>query len=101
MATVRSLPLERAALLFISGMLLVSANVHPWYLTWMAPLLVIYPWTPLLLWLSLAPLSYQVLIEYRILGEWNGSTAVRWWIYLPVLGLFLGERLQRFRRKLN
>jgi len=100
-AAVRSLPLEKAALLFIAGMLLVSANVHPWYLTWVAPLLVLYPWPPLLLWLSLAPLSYQVLIEYRILGDWNGSTEWRWWIYLPVLGLFLGELLQRFRRKLN
>ncbi len=36
-------PLERVVLGFIAGMLLISANVHPWYMAWMAPLLAIEP----------------------------------------------------------
>lgn len=100
-AVYRRWDLERASLVFITGMLLVSANVHPWYLTWFLPLLTLQPAPPLLLWVSLAPLSYRVLLEYRLLGAWNGSTSWRWWVYSPVLGLFLGELLHRIRRKLK
>ena len=76
-------PLEKAALWSITAVLLISANCHPWYLTWFAPLLVFYPGTPLLLWCALMPLSYSVLIRWVNLGEWDGSTPLRWFIYAP------------------
>ena len=75
--------LEKAALWSITAVLLISANCHPWYLTWFAPLLVFYPETPLFLWCALMPLSYSVLIRWINLGEWYGSTPVRWFIYAP------------------
>lgn len=75
--------LEKAALWSITAVLLISANCHPWYLTWFAPLLVFYPATPLLLWSALMPLSYSVLIRWLNLGEWDGSTPLRWFIYVP------------------
>jgi hypothetical protein len=94
----KRLPLERGTLLFIVGLLTVSANVHPWYLTWFIPLLAIHPWTPLLAWVSLAPLFYSVLIGYATLGQWDGVTAWRWLVYAPVAALAAADGLRRLRR---
>jgi len=93
--TLKRWPLERAALWTIAAMLMVSSNVHPWYLTWLLPLLAFCPSTPLLLWTALAPLSYRVLIEWALLGEWHGSTPDRWLIYVPVYGLLVWNKLRR------
>lgn len=98
--TVRALPLERAALWVITVLLTVSANCHPWYLTWILPLLAFYPVPALLVWTGLMPLAYRVVIGWSLLGEWNGSTNWRWFIYAPVWGLLAGcPLLRRLRRR--
>ena len=76
-------PLEKAILYSLAAVLLISANCHPWYLTWFMPLLVFHPSVPLLLWAALMPLGYSVLIRWLNLGEWDGSTPFRWFIYAP------------------
>jgi hypothetical protein len=81
-------PLERVVLGFIAGMLLISANVHPWYMAWMAPLLAFEPSLAGFLWVALMPLAYAVLARYRATGIWDGSTNWRWAIYVPVFGSF-------------
>ncbi len=78
-------PLEKAALTAITALLLVSSNCHPWYLTWLVPLLAVVPVPALLLWTALAPLAYRVVIAWALLGIWEGSTPWRWWIHGPVL----------------
>jgi hypothetical protein len=65
-------------------MLAVSANVHPWYLSWLLPFLVRQPVPGLLLWMALMPLAYESVIWWHMLGQWTQSPEVRWWIYLPV-----------------
>jgi hypothetical protein len=82
-------PVERAALAVIALLLMVSANCHPWYLTWMLPLLAIYPASPLLLWTALVPLGHAAVISWFATGEWNGSTPFRYYEYLPVYGCLL------------
>jgi alpha-1,6-mannosyltransferase len=77
-------PPERGALAVIAVLLMVSANCHAWYLTWMLPLLVLYPVPPLLLWVALAPLAHTAVIRWIAAGEWNGSTSVRYYEYVPV-----------------
>jgi hypothetical protein len=57
-------------------MLLLSADVHPWYLTWFLPLLALQPSA------ALTPLTYSVVINWITLGEWNGSTSV----FAPLIG---------------
>ncbi len=81
----RRWPLEQSALGTVVAMLLVSANCHPWYLTWLVPLVAFVPWPPVFAWQLLMPLSYLVLIEWRARGEWIGSRPDRWWIYGPFL----------------
>jgi hypothetical protein len=88
----RPWPLERTAIWTIVALLLLSSNCHPWYLTWFLPLLVLRPATPLLLWTGLMPLAYAVLIPWQALGTWNGSTTLRWWIYVPVFAAFFFMR---------
>ncbi len=85
----RRWPLEQSALGTVVAMLLVSANCHPWYLTWLVPLVAFVPWPPVFVWQLLMPLSYLVLIEWRARGEWIGSRPDRWWIYGPFLGATL------------
>lgn len=83
----------RGTLLFVVGMLLVSANVHPWYLTWFAPLLALLPNTALLAWVSLMPLCYAVLIEYSASGRWNGSQGWQWYVYAGMAAAWLASRI--------
>lgn len=94
---------EHAALVVLVGTLLLSANCHPWYLLWFVPLLAFVPWPPLLLWISLSPLFYEVLIDYQILGEWEGSRPGRWLVYAPFFALAVAYGvwglLQRRRRQ--
>ena len=85
--SLRDWPLERVALWGIVILLLVSANCHPWYLTWFLPLLAVYPYPSLVLWVSVVPLAYSVRIAWDAEGVWQGSTPERWWIYGPVLAL--------------
>jgi hypothetical protein len=87
--TVLRWPLERAALAIVTALLMVSANCHSWYLTWMMPLLAVCPVPPLLLWVALAPLAHTAVIEWIGTGEWNGSTAMRYYEYVPVYASLL------------
>lgn len=89
--TLRRWPLERGALAAITLMLMVSANCHPWYLTWILPLLTLLPVPALLLWTALIPIGYSAVITWSALGEWNGSTALRWFEYAPVYGVLAGS----------
>jgi hypothetical protein len=101
--SLRDWPLEKIALWGIVILLLMSANCHPWYLTWFLPLLALYPYPSLLLWVSIMPLAYEVRLAWDTLGVWDGSTPQRWWIYGPVftlMGLELwnwGQRIVRIR----
>ena len=88
-ATLRRLPLELAVLVTLTGALMVSSNSHPWYLTWVLPLLAFYPAAAMLLWVSLAPLAYHVVIQWVILGDWQHVSELRWLIYIPVYSMFL------------
>jgi alpha-1,6-mannosyltransferase len=91
-------PLEKKVLATIVAMLLVSANVHPWYLTWFLPLLAFVPVAPLFVWLTLSPLFYSVLIDWKTRGVWDGSTSIRWWVYVPVLASSMLSAWRNTRR---
>lgn len=91
-------PLERSVIFTIVALLVVASNCHPWYLIWFLPFLAVEPWSPLLLWTALMPLTYAVLLDWIALGVWNGSTSIRWYVYLPVLAYWVAV-LPILRRK--
>jgi hypothetical protein len=75
--------------------LVVSANVHPWYLTWIVPLAVFeWPWA-VLAWGALAPLHYVVLIRWRAEQEWDGVSNWRWLVYAPVAAVLMVQMVRR------
>jgi hypothetical protein len=94
------LPLVKAAKWAVVLMLLFSANCFPWYLSWLVPLLAVYPGTPLLLWTALVVLSYHILIGYNALGVWDDSDHMRLLEYVPVYLLLAGVFLARHARQL-
>ena len=75
--------------------LVVSANVHPWYLTWIVPLAVFeWPWA-VLVWGALAPVHYVVLIRWREAQEWEGVSNWRWLVYAPVAAVLMVQMVRR------
>jgi hypothetical protein len=67
-------------------MLLFSPNVFPWYLSWIVPLLAIYPNPAWLMLTVTAFLSYHVLIPYRSLGLWREDGFFIFLEYAPFYG---------------
>ncbi len=82
-------PLEKGTLAVITTILLFSSNCHPWYLTWLLPMLAFYPLPGFLLWTAVVPLAYESVIRWTALGEWEGPSELRWYAYVPVFGLLL------------
>lgn len=62
--------LERSVLTTTLAILLLSANVHPWYLTWLLPHWAVLTVPPLAVWMALTPLQYWALSEWRVAGRW-------------------------------
>lgn len=52
------------------AILLLSANVHPWYLTWLLPHWAVLAAPPVAVWMALTPLQYWGLSEWRTTGRW-------------------------------
>ena len=100
--TARKLAPERAAYLILGTIILFSPNVFPWYLTWIVPLLAIYPNPGWMLLTITAFLSYHVLIPYRSLGLWQENHFFTVLEYVPFYGLLIGEYLAaKLRRHLK
>ena len=77
---------ERSSYLIVGTMLLFSPNVFPWYLSWIIPLLAIYPNPAWLLLTVTVFLSYHVLIPYRSLGLWREDGFFTFLEYAPFYG---------------
>ncbi|MFQ5628494.1 MAG: hypothetical protein ACE5I1_07020 [bacterium] len=74
---------------------IVSPTLHPWYLVWLAPVLVIFPNRAWVAFTGLIFLSYSVLDKYYREGLWEESTLVLLAIYLPFYALLIFDFLQR------
>lgn len=65
---------ERIALLTQSALLLpliTGPVVYPWYLMSVIPLLAVYPSRVVLVWISLQPLTYEVLTQFICCANWQ------------------------------
>jgi hypothetical protein len=93
------LPLAKAAKWAVVLLLLFSANCFPWYLSWLVPLLALYPGAPLLLWTALVVLSYHVLIGYQALGVWEDWPLMRLLEYAPVYAMLAGGFLAPYAKR--
>ena len=76
--------LIEAAPYALGALLLLSPNVHFWYLAWLLPFLCFYPLRPLLLLGSTIAFSYATQGHLTRTGEWLEFQHILLWEYLPV-----------------
>jgi len=82
--------------LFLIGIYIFSPIVHPWYLTWIIPLLIFIP-SKAFFWLIMScQFSYYILIKYTQENIWQESTIIKLIEYLPFFALLIWDLL-RFR----
>lgn len=82
--------IEKTFLGFL-GFVILSPVVHPWYLTWLAALIVVR-WSPAVFsLLILSNLSNIVVYEYRTSGVWADNPVVLLLEYLPFFALLMWE----------
>jgi alpha-1,6-mannosyltransferase len=73
------------------GFILLSPVVHPWYLTWLAALLVIRWSIAVFVFLGLSNIANIVVYQYRAFGEWNDQPLLLLIEYVPVFLLLARE----------
>ena len=74
-----------------AGILLLSPVVHPWYLTWLAALLVLR-WSPsVFVFLGFSVVANIVVYQYRAYGQWVDQPLLLLIEYLPVFVLLVRE----------
>ena len=86
----RRFPMLRSAFIILGTVLLCASNVFSWYLTWLLPLLAIFPNPAWLLFSVLVFLSYHVLIGYGTLGVWQDDPNFLLMEYVPFYLLLIG-----------
>ncbi len=85
--------IEKTFLAFL-GFIICSPVVHPWYLSWLAALIVIR-WSPAVLsLLILSNLSNVVVYQYKVSGKWVDSPLLMMLEYLPFFVLLIWEFLR-------
>ncbi len=85
--------LEKVFLTFL-GFIACAPTVHPWYLTWLAALLVLR-WSPaVFVLLGCSTVSNWVVYQYRLSGQWETDALLLLIEYVPFYILLVREVLQ-------
>ena len=92
---------ERGARSLVALFLVLTPTLHPWYLTWLLPFLVLKPSLAWFLFLAAAPLLYWPLTEWRALAEWREPGWLWLCIVPPFLMLWILETRIRENRSSN
>lgn len=90
--------LARAVFFTLAALILVSSQVHPWYLLWLLPFLAVRPSRAWLLFTFLIFVSYETHALARATGVWSEPLAVRAIQYAPFFGLFVVEGVEAIVR---
>jgi hypothetical protein len=73
---------------FVTAMLAVSANIHPWYLSWFLTFLAATRWNPLpwILANALMPVLYDPVFGWTLNRTWAEDLVLRGYVYVPIIG---------------
>ncbi|MFQ5709459.1 MAG: hypothetical protein ACE5HO_18535 [bacterium] len=85
----------KVGLVLFGTFFLLSPTVHPWYLCWMLPFLVLLPNRAWILLTGLVGLSYWALIDFSATGVWHENIWIKWLEYLPFYLLLTYDFLSR------
>jgi hypothetical protein len=70
-------------------LLLFSADVHPWYLLWILPLMVIKPQESVIIWSLTIFFSYEVYQDFDSHGIWFEKRSTLLLEYIPVFSMLI------------
>jgi hypothetical protein len=84
----------------LGSFMLLTPTLHPWYLCWMVPFLVIFPNRAWIYFTGSVFLSYFVLKDYVEAGVWKENIAVKLFEYLPLYILLIYDAARRYRASL-
>jgi len=87
-------PFAERVFLVVLGFFLLAPVLHPWYLTWLAALVVLRRSPAVVLLLGLSVLSLTVVYQYQRSGLWQENPIVLLIEYLPVYVMLLAELLR-------
>lgn len=73
------------------GVILLSPVVHPWYLTWLAALLVLRWSISAFVLLGLSTIANVVVYQYQAYGQWVDQPILLLIEYVPVVALLVRE----------
>ncbi len=85
----------RVCFMLQGTLLLLSPVVHPWYLCWIIPFLVIRPNRAWIVLSGTVFLSYWVLRQYAETGIWHEQPLVKLGIYVPFFCLMLYDTIRK------
>jgi len=68
-----------------------SPVVHPWYITWLAVLLPVFPKWSGIFYVGLSSLTVFTLLSYQLNGLWKEYPLVLIAEYIPVISIFIYE----------
>ena len=89
-----SATLIREWLILFGALVLITPTLHPWYLLWLLPALVLWPHRAWLLLTGTVVLSYWVLQRYYEQGVWQEEAWVQLAVYVPFYALLLYDWLR-------
>ncbi len=85
----------------LGGFLLLTPTLHPWYLCWIVPFLVIFPNRAWIYFTGSVFLSYMILKGYVETGVWQENIAVQLAEYLPFYTMLLYDAARSYRARLS
>lgn len=84
-ASLKNFPPSACALGTLGAFLMLQPTIYPWYLTNLLPLLVLRPYKPFMLWLTLSPLTYEAVLTESLTGRWGENFWIQVVAIVPVL----------------
>jgi alpha-1,6-mannosyltransferase len=85
----------------LGGLLLLTPVLHPWYVCWIVPFLVILPNRAWIYLTGSVFLSYAILKGYAEGGVWEENPVVKLFEYLPFYTLLIYDAARGYRAKLS
>jgi len=83
----------------LGALLLLLPTLHPWYLTWLYPLLAWRRVRAFLVWPVLVSLVYEVQVTFRTTGHWTEDRTIQTVVLAPVLIILLIDGIRAMRRR--
>lgn len=79
----------------LSALLLLSPVVHPWYICWMIPFMVVLPRASWIVFSGTVFISYWILKGYFLNGVWEENNFIKLAVYAPLFLLLVIETVNK------